>query len=85
MRTRTFLPRPEYPRPDRQRGSVEAVDWLNLNGAWQFRFDGDRVGWDERWFEPNEERWPDQIIVPRPTQRGMTIIIPRVFIGIRSK
>ena len=35
MRTRTFLPRPEYPRPDRQRGFVHGVDWLNLNGAWE--------------------------------------------------
>ena len=34
-------PRPEYPRPDRQRGTVEGWDWLNLNGPWQFRFDGD--------------------------------------------
>lgn len=64
MRTRTFLPRPEYPRPDRQRGFVEGADWLNLNGAWEFRFDGERVGEAERWFEPDDERWPDQIIVP---------------------
>ena len=64
MRTRTFLPRPEYPRPDKQRGFVHGVDWLNLNGAWEFRFDGDRVGEDHRWFEPDEERWADQIIVP---------------------
>ncbi len=26
------IPRPEHPRPDRQRGRVEGVDWLNLNG-----------------------------------------------------
>jgi hypothetical protein len=64
MRTRTFLPRPEYPRPDRQRGFVLGVDWLNLNGPWEFRFDPDRVGVAEEWFVPREERWPDQIIVP---------------------
>ncbi len=64
MRTRTFLPRPEYPRPDRQRGFVHGVDWLNLNGAWEFRFDGERAGEQERWFEPAPETWPDQIIVP---------------------
>ena len=64
MRTRMFLPRPEYPRPDRQRGFVHGVDWLNLNGAWEFRFDGDRVGEKEQWFEPGEERWADQIVVP---------------------
>ncbi|MEY2439135.1 MAG: hypothetical protein QOI34_520, partial [Verrucomicrobiota bacterium] len=64
MRTRTFVPRPEYPRPDRQRGFVHGSDWLNLNGAWEFRFDGDRAGLDQQWFMPSDERWPDQIIVP---------------------
>jgi hypothetical protein len=64
MRTRTFLPRPEYPRPDRQRGFVQGVDWLNLNGAWEFRFDPNRVGIVEKWFTPAAERWPDQIVVP---------------------
>src|SRR5436190_292804 len=64
MRTRTFLPRPEYPRPDRQRTFVQGVDWLNLNGAWQFRFDPDDRGRQQRWFGPNEQPWRDQIIVP---------------------
>jgi Glycosyl hydrolases family 2, sugar binding domain/Glycosyl hydrolases family 2, TIM barrel domain/Glycosyl hydrolases family 2 len=40
------------------------VDWLNLNGPWEFRFDPDRVGVDQQWFVPSKERWPDQIIVP---------------------
>ena len=60
----TFLPRPEYPRPDRQRGFVHGVDWLNLNGAWEFRFDPDRVGIEQRWFAPAEARWGEQITVP---------------------
>jgi hypothetical protein len=64
MRTGTFLPRPEYPRPDRQRAFFQGVDWLNLNGPWEFRFDPQRIGHKERWFEPAEERWPDQIVVP---------------------
>ena len=64
MRTRTFLPRPEYPRPDRQRSFVQGVDWLNLNGAWEFRFDPERVGLVEKWFVPSARQWPDQIIVP---------------------
>lgn len=64
MRTRTFLPRPEYPRPDRQRGFVQGVDWLNLNGAWEFRFDPNREGVDRKWFTHNGSRWADQIIVP---------------------
>ena len=34
MRTRSLLPKPEYPRPDRQRSFRQGVDWLNLDGAW---------------------------------------------------
>jgi hypothetical protein len=64
MRTSTFLPRPEYPRPDRQRGFVHGVDWLNLNGPWEFRFDADNRGVEQQWFAPGEQRWDDQIIVP---------------------
>jgi hypothetical protein len=59
-----FYPRPEYPRPDRQRGSAEGVDWLNLNGPWQFRFDPERRGLDEQWFRPDGLEWREQIIVP---------------------
>ncbi|PTY07240.1 glycoside hydrolase family 2 [Opitutaceae bacterium EW11] len=58
------IPRPEYPRPDRQRGRVEGVDWLNLNGPWQFRFDPQRKGLDEKWFEPGGPDWREQIVVP---------------------
>jgi Glycosyl hydrolases family 2, sugar binding domain/Glycosyl hydrolases family 2 len=57
-------PRPEYPRPDRQRGTHEGVDWLNLNGPWQFRFDRYRVGTEEEWYIPDELEWREQIIVP---------------------
>ncbi|MDB6175379.1 MAG: glycoside hydrolase family 2 sugar binding [Chthoniobacteraceae bacterium] len=63
MRTRVFLPRPEYPRPDRQRSFVHGVDWLNLNGAWEFRFDPEQVGVSELWFTAGP-RWTEQIIVP---------------------
>jgi hypothetical protein len=59
-----FFPRPEYPRPDRQRGTIEGYDWLNLNGPWQFRFDGDGVGEKEQWFGPDAPEWREQIIVP---------------------
>jgi hypothetical protein len=58
------IPRPEYPRPERQRGRVEGVDWLNLNGPWQFRFDPHRSGLDEHWFDPAAADWRGQIIVP---------------------
>lgn len=58
------IPRPEYPRPDRQRGQIEGVDWLNLNGPWQFRFDAQRKGIDEHWFSLGGPEWREQIIVP---------------------
>lgn len=58
------IPRPEYPRPDRQRGRHEGIDWLNLNGPWQFRFDLHRVGVTECWFAPDRPAWTGQIIVP---------------------
>jgi hypothetical protein len=64
MRISPFLPRPEYPRPDRQRSFVHGVDWLNLNGAWEFRFDANDAGVGEEWFAPNARSWSDQIIVP---------------------
>ncbi len=59
----TYLPRPEYPRPDRQRGFVHGVDWINLNGAWEFRFDPDGKGIDQNWYLPAEARWSEQITV----------------------
>lgn len=57
-------PRPEYPRPDRQRGTQEGVDWLNLNGPWQFRFDRYRNGEREGWQLPDQAEWREQILVP---------------------
>lgn len=60
----TYLPRAEYPRPDRQRGFVHGVDWLNVNGAWEFRFDPDRIGTEQQWFLPGGPRWGEQITVP---------------------
>jgi hypothetical protein len=64
MLNRTAYPRPEYPRPDRQRGSIEGIDWLNLNGPWDFRFDTGQQGTDEQWFQPSNHGWSEQIIVP---------------------
>ncbi len=57
-------PRPEYPRPEKQRGTVEGFDWINLNGPWAFRFDPGRQGVAEQWFVPDELDWREQIIVP---------------------
>jgi hypothetical protein len=52
------VPLPEHPRPDFERG-----DWLNLNGAWEFRFDKDGVGEKERW-QQSPAPFPDTIRVP---------------------
>ena len=57
MLNRPEYPRPEYPRPDRQRGGIEGLDWFNLNGPWDFCFDGNRRGVDEQWFHPGEGPW----------------------------
>src|SRR5688572_5482959 len=59
-----YCPRSEYPRPERQRGRIEGHDWINLNGPWQFRFDADGRGLEERWFAPSDAEWREQIIVP---------------------
>jgi hypothetical protein len=55
-------PRPEHPRPDFHRGERDGVDWLNLNGPWQFEFDPDDVGESEQWFA--REELADEILVP---------------------
>jgi len=54
------VPLPEHPRPD-----FERADWLNLNGGWQFRFDGGDVGLGEKW-GAGEVSFPDRILVPFP-------------------
>jgi hypothetical protein len=64
MLNSTAYPRSEYPRPDFQRGTIEGVDWINLNGPWQFRFDRDRSGERNEWFKPDDLPWREQIIVP---------------------
>ena len=54
------IPLPEHPRPDFKR-----ADWLNLNGPWQFRFDHQNVGEDQKWFDGNTD-FPETITVPFP-------------------
>lgn len=63
----SHYPRPEYPRPDKRRGQIDGVDWLNLNGPWQFKFDGDDSGLRDGWHLPGQKTaplWTEQIIVP---------------------
>ena len=65
------IPRPEYPRPQFVRN-----DWLNLNGWWDFRFDDENLGLQERWFLGTE--YPSRILVP------FSFEAPQSGIGDRS-
>jgi len=50
--------RQEYPRPQFIR-----KEWVNLNGEWDFEFDDQNIGLEERWFEKNKE-YTKKINVP---------------------
>lgn len=52
------VPLAEHPRPDFQR-----QEWINLNGAWDFRFDAEDAGEKKRWFAGGED-FPEKIRVP---------------------
>ncbi len=65
----TDIPRPEYPRPDFQRGTSEGIDWICLNGTWEFAFDPEDIGEQHQWFAPEETAdspWTTHIQVPYP-------------------
>ena len=65
----TDTPRPEYPRPDFQRGISEGIDWICLNGTWEFAFDPDDIGEQNQWYSPestDDSPWTLQIQVPYP-------------------
>ena len=65
----TDIPRPEYPRPDFQRGTSEGIDWICLNGTWEFAFDPDNTGEENQWFtleSTTDSPWTLQIQVPYP-------------------
>ncbi|MDE0399836.1 MAG: glycoside hydrolase family 2 [Candidatus Poribacteria bacterium] len=65
----TDIPRPEYPRPDFQRGTSEGIDWICLNGTWDFVFDPDDIGEQNQWYSSestDDSPWTLQIQVPYP-------------------
>ena len=60
LRAADAIPLPEHPRPDFERKA-----WTNLNGLWQFQFDKDNVGINQRWPEKPSE-FSKRINVPFP-------------------
>lgn len=56
-----------YPRPQLQR-----VDWINLNGYWDFDFDDKNVGIDRKWYV--KHAYSKKILVPFPYQSKLSEI-----------
>jgi hypothetical protein len=54
------IPLKEHPRPDFQRDQ-----WLNLNGLWDFRFDPQNAGENEKWYD-KADSFDRKILVPFP-------------------
>jgi len=59
------IPRPEYPRPDLVR-----LEWLTLNGEWQFAFDDDDTGVQKGWTSGHD--YERRINVPFPYQAPLS-------------
>lgn len=71
-RSAAAIPRPEHPRPDAVR-----PHWINLNGAWEFRFDAKDEGVAARWFEPTAAGFDRSIVVPFPWESELSGINER--------
>ena len=54
------IPLPEHPRPN-----FERAEWVNLNGYWQFEFDGADLGEKENW-QNGSKTFTQKILVPFP-------------------
>lgn len=63
--TEAVRPRPEYPRPQFVR-----PEWMNLNGEWEFAFDGEEAGIEERWYDGRA--LAGRIVVPFPYQSELS-------------
>jgi Glycosyl hydrolases family 2, sugar binding domain/Glycosyl hydrolases family 2/Glycosyl hydrolases family 2, TIM barrel domain len=53
------IPLPEHPRPD-----FERIDWINLNGIWEFQFDSLDMGEKKEFYK--KPIFTEQITVPFP-------------------
>jgi hypothetical protein len=69
------IPLPEHPRPD-----FERAEWINLNGAWQFRFDAGNVGEAQQW-SAGKTDFAENITVPFPWGSKLSGIEDKADIG----
>ncbi|TKC16422.1 glycoside hydrolase family 2 protein [Robertmurraya kyonggiensis] len=66
--------RTEYPRPQFVRQK-----WLNLNGVWDFTFDDEKKGTEEKWFKEQSVAFNQQINVPFAYQTKLSGIEDSTF------
>lgn len=67
--------RGEYPRPDWERSDK----WLNLNGAWDFKFDPSKVGETSQWYKQDIKDLT--IIVPFPWESPASGVVAPDYKG----
>ena len=73
------IPLPEHPRPDFNR-----LNWKNLNGTWEFRFDPADVGLTENW-SLGKTKFDKKIVVPFPWGSKLSEINDEANIGWYSR
>ena len=72
------IPLPEHPRPDFERAS-----WINLNGYWDFEFDGADKGESEKWFD-GSKTYSQKILVPFPWGSPLSEVENKDDIALRE-
>jgi hypothetical protein len=72
------IPLPEHPRPD-----FERAQWLNLNGTWDFSFDNENKGIDQKWY--NSTNFNQKIVVPFPWGSELSGVENKSDIGWYSR
>ncbi|ADU29314.1 glycoside hydrolase family 2 protein [Evansella cellulosilytica] len=68
------IPRPEYPRPQFVREK-----WINLNGEWQFDYDDENKGLENKWFKKEHNHFSKKINVPFSYQSELSGIGETAF------
>jgi Glycosyl hydrolases family 2, sugar binding domain/Glycosyl hydrolases family 2/Glycosyl hydrolases family 2, TIM barrel domain len=77
--TSQSIPLKEHPRPDFQR-----EQWLNLNGLWDFRFDPQNRGENEKWYDKSGS-FDRKIMVPFPWGSKLSGVENEAEIGWYSR